>query len=278
MIRIALALTITALALLAPRPARGQDWRTTSYARQVSGEENLRVDVQYGAGKLNIAPAAAGTLYRANLRYDADAFTPKVTYANSRVRFGFESSNGRGHNLKDGLLDLRLSPDVPVELELAFGAADATIELGGIRIRSAEIQTGASRTVLNVSSPNQELCRLFQVEVGAARFEARGLGNLNAQRFSLKGGVGEVTLDFTGDWKQDLNASVEMGLGSLTLRVPTGLGVRISKNGMLASFDSQGLTKRGDVYYSEDWENADHKLSLELDASLGSIKVEWVDS
>jgi len=197
--RIALAATITALALLAPRPAAGQDWHTTSYSRQLDGEDRLRVNVEYGAGRLNIAPANAGTLYRANLRYDAEAFKPKVSYANARVQFGMEGNNVRGRNLKEGLLDLKLSPDVPLDMELAFGASDATIELGGLRVQSAEIATGASRTMLRVSSPNVQECERLEIEVGAARFEAQGIGNLNTSDLTLQGGVSEVALDFTGE-------------------------------------------------------------------------------
>src|SRR5690606_7258448 len=137
---------------------------------------------------------------------------------------------------------------------------------------------GASRTMLRVSSPNVQECERLEIEVGAARFEAQGIGNLNTSHLTLQGGVGEVVLDFTGEWQQDLDANIEMGLGSLTLRVPVCLGVRIVKDGLLASFDSQRLTKRVYVYYSEDWETAEHKLSLEVDAALGSIRVEWVDS
>ncbi|MGH7447430.1 MAG: toast rack family protein [Longimicrobiales bacterium] len=276
--RIAIAAALTALALLAPLPALGQDWHTTSYARQATGENHLRVDVEYGAGKLMLAPAATGTLYRASLRYDADAFKPKVTYSGNQLRFGMEGGNAHGRNLKEGQLDLRLSPDVPLDLKLAFGATDATIELGGLRIRSAGIRTGASRTLVSVSSPNQRECRLLEIEVGAAQFEARGLGNLNAERLTLKGGVGEVTLDFTGAWEQDMSAQIDMGLGALTLRVPAGLGVRVEKSGLLAAFDSQRLTRRGNVYYSENWEDATYKLTLDVDAALGSIRVEWVDS
>ncbi|MBR9990420.1 MAG: hypothetical protein KFH98_11735 [Gemmatimonadetes bacterium] len=277
-VRIAIAATMTALALLAPRPVQGQDWHTTSYSRQAANEANLRVNVEYGAGKLNIAPADAGTLYRASLRYDANSFTPKVSYSSGRVRFGMEGNHVRGRNLEEGRLDLRISPDVPVDLDLAFGAADATIELGGVRLRNATVKTGASRTVLQVSSPNAEQCQRLSIEVGAARFEAKGLGNLNTPRIHVKGGVGEVILDFTGTWQQDMSADVEVGLGSVTLRMPTGLGVRIVRKGLLASFDSQGLTKRGDAYFSEDWDTAEHKLSLNLEAALGAIRVEWVDS
>lgn len=279
MLRIAAAATLTALLLLAPGRAFGQDWRSTAYSRQLSGEETLRVDVEYGAGELKVAKAASGTLYRANLRYDAEVFTPEVAYSGNRFRFGMDGRGSiRGRDMDEGLLDLKLSPEVPLDLELAFGAVDATIDLGGLRVRRAEIHTGASRTVLSVSTPNTESCQLMEVEVGAAKFEARNLGNLNAQRLSLQGGVGEVILDFTGTWQQDLHANVEMGLGTLTLRVPKGLGVRVAKDGLLASFDSQGLTKRGDVYYSENWDNAKYKLSLDLEAALGSIRVEWVDS
>jgi hypothetical protein len=204
-------------------------------------------------------------------------FTPKVSFAGDRLRFGMESGNVRGRNLKEGQLDLRLSPDVPLNMDLAFGATDATLELGGLLVRSLDIKTGASHTVVSVSSPNEMDCQLFEVEVGAASFEARNLGNLNTRRFRLTGGVGEVILDFTGSWQQDMVAEVEMGLGSLTLRLPRGLGVSVVKDGLLASFDSQGLTKRGNTYYSENFEDATNKLALDLDAALGSIRVEWVD-
>jgi hypothetical protein len=69
-----------------------------------------------------------------------------------------------------------------------------------------------------------------------------------------------------------------MGLGSLTLRVPRGLGLRVQKQGFLAGFDSEGLVKRGDVYFSENWEAANRRLTVRLQAALGSIRVVWVDA
>jgi hypothetical protein len=86
-----------------------------------------------------------------------------------------------------------------------------------------------------------------------------------------------VLLDFTGEWRADMHADVQMGLGALTLRVPRGLGLRVQKKGFLASFDSQELIKRGDAYFSENWDEADQKLTVDLQAALGSIKVVWVN-
>jgi hypothetical protein len=277
-LRVAIAVTVTMLALLAPRIAHGQDWRTMTASRQLAGENALRVDVEYGAGHLKLGPATGGMLYRASIRFDADAFRPKVAYSDGRLRIGMEGGNVRGRNLRDSRLDVLLTPDVPVDLRIAFGAADANVELGGLRIQRAHVQTGASRTTLNVSSRNLTECEEFEIEVGAASFEANHLGNLNAKQVTVHGGVGEVTLDFTGDWRQDLSGTIAMGLGTLTLRVPRGLGVSVEKGGMLSSFDSQGLIKRGNVYYSENFDSAPHKLKLDIEAALGSIRVEWVDS
>jgi hypothetical protein len=146
-----------------------------------------------------------------------------------------------------------------------------------LRIRRTTIQTGASETRVRVSKPNRESCSLAKFEVGAASFHAAGLANLNCEDLRVAGGVGEVILDFSGEQRNDMNAEIDMGLGSLTLRVPRGLALSVRKSGVLASFDSQGLIKRGNVYYSENFDKAEHKLTVQIDAALGAIKVQWVD-
>jgi hypothetical protein len=270
---------LVAIALAAcDRASAQEDWQTFNASRQSAGEDLLRVKLEYGAGTLTMAPGVSGLLYNANMRYDAGAFSPIHTYGDGRLRLGFESANVRGRSMKSGHLNVQLGPDVPVELELQFGAAEANIDLGGIRVRQLDVQTGASRTVLNVAEPNRETCRRAEFQVGAARFHATGLGNLRTEQLGVHGGVGDVLLDFTGEWATDMTAEVNMGLGSLTLRMPHGLGVRIVRTGRLSSFDSEGLTKRGEAFYSADWETAQHKLSLNINAALGSVRVAWVDS
>jgi predicted membrane protein len=67
-----------------------------------------------------------------------------------------------------------------------------------------------------------------------------------------------------------------MGLGALELVVPEGLGIRLRKDSFLTALDSEGLIKRGDTYESVDFDDADRKVTIDLDAAFGSVKVVWV--
>jgi hypothetical protein len=53
--------------------------------------------------------------------------------------------------------------------------------------------------------------------------------------------------------------------------------VSVRKTGVLASFDSQELVKRGNTYYSENWNKASNRVSFNIDAALGSIRMVWVE-
>lgn len=271
--RAALAL---AAAVALPSAAAAQDLSTVAFSRQRTAEQLLRVDLEYGGGTLRVTPGTDPMLYNGRMRYDAEMFEPVVRYANSRLEVGLDGRL-RGRSLRGQSLDLTLGTGVPMEVELRFGAAEANLDLGGLRIRNARISTGASNTNLHFSAANPEVCNALNVEVGAARFEATGLGNLNTERLSVSGGVGEVILDFTGAMRTDMIANIDMGLGALTLRVPRGLGVRVNKGGILTGFDSQGLVKQGNEFVSPGWENAARKLTINLDAALGTIRVAWVD-
>jgi hypothetical protein len=278
--RIAIAgLTLMSVASLVGR-ATAQDSKRVTMSRQLDDNGPIEVEVQYAVGRLDIGPAeASGLLYRMELEYDEGIFRPIDEYAPGELRIGAESVRRRmkfGRDMDAGELNVELSTEVPMDLDLEFGAVKAHIELGGLRLTGLELSTGASETRLRVSEPNTERVGLASFEVGAAAFTARQLGNLNAERIEVEAGVGDLLLDFTGEWTADARASIEMGLGSLELRLPRGLGVKLIKDTFLVSLDSQGLVKRGDAYYSLDYDDAEVRLTIDIDAAFGSVDVVWI--
>ncbi len=262
-----------------PQGATGQSWRTVTMSRQASGDDEVRVQVTYGAGTFKVRSAAQGLLYRMQLRYDEDVFEPRAEFDAPRLRLGVE---GVGHGVRigkrhsGGEMDLALGRGIPMDLDLEFGAVRADLDLGGLSLTGLELSTGASESTVDVSEANPVRMDRASFEVGAADFTARHLGNLNASRIQVDAGIGEVSLWFNGTWRQDAQVALKMGLGSLKLHFPEGLGVKLTKNSFLTSLDSEGMVKRGDAYYSLEWDRAERKVTIELDAAFGSVTVLWV--
>ena len=274
------ALYIAAVTVaVAPALLAGQSWRTVTMSHQIEDNSEIRVFVEYGAGHLKIGAADGGVLYRMNLRYDEDIFEPVSDFSGDRLHPGVESI-GRGFNIgrnkQSGELDLEFARGIPMDMDLEFGAVRADIDFGGLALTDLDLSTGASQSTIDISEPNSVGMSTARFEIGAAEFEARHLGNLNAERIEVDAGVGQVTLWLNGRWQRDASVSIDMGLGALELRVPEGLGFRLRKEGFLVSLDSEGLVKRGDWYYSLDYEDADRKVTVDLDAAFGSVKVVWV--
>ena len=249
--------------------------KTVTWSRQATGEQRLEVNVSYGAGELTLGRADSDLLYHARFDYDEDFVTPSVDYAGGRLDLGISSHNNRGFKGRSASssLDLRLSRDVPMDLNLDFGAGSARLDLSGLPLRGLEVNTGASESEIRVDAVNPERLESVSVNVGAAELSLHGIGNLNADRVTVKAGLGSVTLGLDGQWPRDARITVGMGLGALTIRVPESLGVHIRRENFLTSINAEGFTRNGRSYRSTNWETADRRVEVDISAALGAIEI-----
>jgi hypothetical protein len=275
------ALALLAAALAGAGPASAQSWTTMKSARQLWDAKPVTVELEYGAGTLTVLPASKSMLYEMEMRYDKRYYAPITRFDSNqrRLELGIRSTEeGRNRmNAKEGSrASIALSREVPLDLTLQFGAGDADIDLGGMRLRKLDLSTGASDTKLRFSAPNPISAQEVEIHSGAAELTVSGLGNVRAEHLSFEGGVGSTTLDFSGEWNRSATATVQMGVGSVTLRLPRDLGVRINRSSFLSSFDAPGLVKRDGSYFSSNWDSAAHQLTVDVNAAFGSIDIEWI--
>lgn len=273
-----LLLAVTAL------PAAGQSWRTMAKARQLRGQDFLEVNIEYAVGKLEVGKGPSGLLYRFESKYDEEIFQLQSNYLESEgrgtLRIDIAGENDinikrmRDYDEEAGDLKLGLSPTIPVALHVDMGAAEARLDLGGLRLRDLTLQTGASDTEIRFSQANLEVAESCIFKAGAASVEIHQLGNSNCRSISVSGGVGAIDLDFSGDWQNDAAADINVGLGGIELRIPAELGVRIEKKTFLMAFEAPGFEKQNDgVYLSENWETAERKVTINISGALGGISV-----
>jgi Cell wall-active antibiotics response 4TMS YvqF len=280
MYRVALAV----LALVAgATSASAQSMRSFSTFRQLHGETRLQVGLDYRAGGLRITPGRASELYRMDASYDEDRYSPTSTYdaASGIVTLGLQPAGAGGlrvvstRQLRQDAT-VAFAPSVDLDLALALGAVQADIELGGLNLTALTMEAGASQAVVRFSEPNLSRCRAAEITAGAAELTVLGLGNSRCDRFSLEGGMGKVTLDFAGAWTSSTAAEIKMAMGELTLRLPRNVGVRLTLDRFLASFDPAGLVRTGSAFESPGYDRAERTLDIDLTTAVGGVKVEWV--
>lgn len=282
--RLARLIPAVVLVLVPLSSSPAQTWRTVESSRQLRDSAQHKVRVQYGAGRIDVGATNAPVLYSMTLRYDESSTTPVHRYdADARMlTLGIEGGDKRfSHDMGDkskGEMRLSLSRVVPIDLGLELGATKASLDLGGLNLLGLRLDSGASETVLDFSTPNLARMRALEVDVGAASFEARNLANANASVVHIEGGVGSVDLDFGGQWSQDMAVNADLALGKLTLHVPRDVGVRMEVEKFLASFDQQGLVKRGNAYYSDNWDSAKYHLRLRASTTFGGIELDRADN
>ena len=99
-------------------------------------------------------------------------------------------------------------------------------------------------------------------------------GRPRVQDLVVQVGAGDVTVDLTGEWKDDLDADIKGGVGRLTLRLPMDVGVWVDAEKGLGKIDRGGLRKKGGAYVNEAYGSSDVTLKIDCAAGIGSIILE----
>jgi hypothetical protein len=264
--------------------AQAQTMRPFATFRQMHGETRLTTRLEYAAGDLRVVPGRPGELYRMDLSYDQDRYVPVSDFdaSSSSVVLGVRPAGEGGVRVVsrkqlNQVAVVTLSPRVDLTLSLTLGAVDADVELGGLRVTRLDLKTGASRAVVRFSQPNAARCARATISAGAAEVSVLGLGNSRCDEIGFEGGMGKVLLDFGGGWSSSAQVDVKMAVGELTLRLPRRIGVRITMDKFLSSFESAGLQRRGNEFVSPNYDRSQRRLNLDLATAVGGVNVEWVE-
>lgn len=103
-----------------------------------------------------------------------------------------------------------------------------------------------------------------------------GEGKIDLREMTLNSlaidmGVGEMTLDLSGERKKSLDVTIDGGIGHGTLYLPENLGVKIRIDGGIGSVNAAGFSKSGHVYTNDAYGKTDVLIDINIDAGIGSI-------
>jgi len=254
-------------------------------AQPLGKEKSLESDIRFDVGLLEIRGGEKpGTLYSMDLEYDKASYTPEVNYSPSagesgRLSLRLESMHRIGIRRHEhgNTLRLAFNNSVPLNLDLNTGVGDTRLSLSGMKIARIRFESGVGGGRISAYEPNLIPCESIRIKNGVGRIEAVGLGNLNFRELEFEGGVGGANLDFTGEWKQNADIRIQVGVGGVNVVMPRDIGVRLeAEKHFLSGLQLERFQKRDEYYYSESYEKSTIRVSLRVAAGIGGFKVTWI--
>jgi hypothetical protein len=257
-----------------------------------SKEKILTVSLTYGNGYISIDRLLNKNVFEGEFIYEK--YRPNVDYEvindEGKLDIFFSGivkkrgKRGGVHHINsikkiyDNELRLNLSNEVPIDLDLELGVVKGDLDLTGLKIRNLNMAVGVSKSAIIFDESNPISLENCSIEGGVGTLQIENLGFANVQDFHFEGGVGSYEIDFGGQYKQDISAKIELGMGKLSLYLPNYIGTRIKINkSFLASVSIDDCYKKSDYYYNNNWEKTSHKLEIEVETGIGKLEVFWLE-
>jgi hypothetical protein len=152
--------------------------------------EIVRAYLKMGAGTLRIG-SGTEKLARADFDYNVPSWKPEVEYNSGTLRISqpHGSSTHLGSNKYEW--DVRLNREVPVDLNVSFGAGDARLDLGALSLRRVEVDMGVGEIQMDLrGQPKQSYSVQIRGGVGEATVRLPSDVGVYAE---AKGGIGEIS-------------------------------------------------------------------------------------
>lgn len=259
-------------------PLRAQDWQWLEARRPARDTLPVHVRVAYGTGTLRVVPAEAATLYDVRLRYDADRLSPTVEWRPDSRTLRVQT---RLDALRLGAADraeltLALTRRALLDLDVQMGAVEAELDLTGLRVRSLDFASGASDATVRFDTSGTTALERLSLQVGAGSLRVLGLGHAQVRRIDASGGVGDLALDFAGEWSGEIDVDLSLAIGKARLVVPADVGVRVDATAprWLNRLDLAGFEREGDARVSPGYAAARRRLRVDLTSVLGEFTIE----
>ncbi len=249
--------------------------------------ENLEITV--GApGHVEVGAGDGEKFVEGTVEYNVEEWMPRVKKVGTsyrieqakewsdRVRFNFEAENR---------WNLTLGKAKPFALKVNGSVGQAHWALGGLPLTALTINSGVSDSVYAFDAPNPEVMRAFHVNSGVEQVKLDGLLNANFEQLEIKGGVGQMTLRFTGEMPDhDMRVVLRGGVGQTTITVAEGLAARLMVKGLAGVSASSAFSNVGSSppFGTADYRTAGYdeaegpKLEIDIATGVGAVSIKTV--
>lgn len=108
----------------------------------------------------------------------------------------------------------------------------------------------------------------IHTQMGAGKTNLE-LGELSLSKLHVEMGAGEATVDLAGNWRRDVEARLEGGVGRATVKLPRSVGVRVTVEGGLGSVSTPDFKKDGDAFVNDEYGKSPVTVKVRVEGGIG---------
>lgn len=246
------------------------------------GAERATVRLRLLMRSLSVRGADDVSLLQGRFRYNVAEWAPNIAQETKDNHIYVTVGQGLGsqiplgeHTELQNAWDIELARAIPLDLTVDIATGEALLDMTGLSLSGLTVTTGNSDVALSFGGQNPQPLGTLRLTSGAGKLVASGLGDANFDQLSVLGGAGTVDLDFSGAFQRSAVADIKAGAGKITVRVPGGLGVRVTLGGKpIAGIDTLGFEDQGEnVYVNAAYGTVPLTLSIKITTGIGSVSL-----
>jgi hypothetical protein len=242
----------------------------------------LKLDVRVDGGKVKIYRGTSDNDCHVYMEFSNDRCEGDVHFDEERgeleVNLDYDSWNaikghdGDGSHHAEITIELPLRPEI--DLSAHIKAGEIKFDIGDLHLHNFELKNWAGEVTVDFDEPNRSKLNTFDVNVKVGETKLYNLGNANFEEGEINGGIGEMTIDFSGEKIERTMARIDLDIGETTVIVPENIGtkLRISKFISEVNYPSR-FEQRGRYYYSENYRENEKSLYLSISTGIGELRI-----
>lgn len=238
-----------------------------SYSEPLDGAESAQVEIGVGVGDLRVNALDdsndlidADLNYVGEINYEVEGDSARIIRLNNEPGDVFNFAGLFNALASKNALrwDVRLSPSVPLDLNIHTGTASSAIDLSALNLEALDMESGTGSVDLTLPA-------------GERAYEAQ-----------VNSGTGSV--DVTIAEGAALTLVIEAGTGSVDIDIPDGAAVRleaetgtgsmdVASSLRLISGDLEGPGGHQGIWESEGFASAERRINIQFNGGTGSLDV-----
>ncbi|MFL0266972.1 toast rack family protein [Candidatus Clostridium radicumherbarum] len=192
------------------------------------------VQIKMAVGELTI-DKSTDKMMDGSFTYTKEDWKPEVGYSESGDK---------------GIIDIKSPSDMQMNNNISIGKSEYTWDLAF----------------------NKDIPMDMNIDMGVGEAKVN-LQELNMRNLYVKTGVGAVSIDISGKYKNDVNVSIEGGIGKTTVYVPKDIGVKIKANNGIGGLKTKGFIKKNDEYVNDSYGKTQNNIIVDVKVGIGDLEI-----